>query len=179
MCQSMAKRRRSTRKTNSKSQVLPVNGSFDLLTLASETAFLGALTQLEDDFWVQACDLSWSYQNADFGEGPIAVGLANGDLTATEVKEAINASPVSRSDIVARERSRRPIRKVGQISTNTSQATDVTDNVLNDGNPVRTTVKMYLAEGTELNCYAFNLSGAALSTGAILRVFGNLYGRWM
>ncbi len=171
----MAKHKRRGRKFNSKFQVIPVNATIALGTLASETALLQNLTILQDDFWAQSADLIWAIHDLTPGQDPIAVGLANGDLSVAEVKEALNASPVSRSDIVARERARRPIRKVGQFS---SQDASSSSNRLNDGKAIRTTVKMYMAEGTELNAFAFNQSGAALTTGAIVRVWGDIYGEW-
>ncbi len=160
------------RKYNSRFQVLPVKTSIALLTLGNNTAITSSITALSDDFWVQSADLTWTLTFATPGEGPLMVGLNNGDLTATEIKEALEALPSSRSDIVNRERARRPVRKVGQFTSLLGSE------VLNDGQKVRTTIKMYLAEGVELEAFVFNASGAALTTGTFVDLYGNLYGEW-
>lgn len=153
--------------------MIPVNITFSLSMLNSETALASTMTALSDDFWAQSADLTWTIRLQTAGEAPIFCGIANGDLTVVEIKEALNASPISRSDIVAREHARRPVRKVGAFNSPTTD-----DFTLNDGKPVRTTIKMYMAEGTELNAYVFNASGGALTTGAVVRVWGSIYGSW-
>ncbi len=171
----MAKTQKRTVTANKAFQALPVNASLALSTLATETALTVALSALADDFYVISADLTWTIRDLTGGEDPIHVGLANGDLSVAEIKEAINAAPTSRSDIVAREHARRPIRRIGSF---VSGSANLFGNYLNDGKPIRTKVKMYLAEGVELNAFAFNASGAALTTGAVMRVYGTLYGRW-
>ncbi len=166
----MAKPRKKSIKANSAFQALPVNASLSLGALGSETALTVALSALADDFYVISADLTWSIHDLTAGEEPIHVGLANGDLSVTEIKESLNAAPTSRADIVAREHARRPVRRVGSFIT--------ANDYLNDGKPIRTTVKMYLAEGVELNAFVFNASGATLTTGGIMRVYGTIYGRW-
>ncbi len=165
-------RRRQRRPTNTSFQALPVNGVLSLGTLANATALAGALTVITDDFWFQSGDLSWTLDGMTAGEGPIYVGLSNGDLSVSEIKESINAIPTSRSDIINRERARRPIRRVGQFSV-----VD-TGEKLFDGRTERQTIKMYVAEATQLNFFAFNQSGASLTTGGVLSVYGTLYGNW-
>ncbi len=157
---------------NSNFQVIPVDSNVTLGTLASETVIASGLTALDDDFWIQSADLQWSLLNAAGGQTPLMFGVANSDLSVTEIDEAIEASPTSKSDIIARERARRPVRKIGNF---TGPASDVE---WNDGRPMRSTIKMYLAEGVELNAWVKNKSGAVLTTGGIVRVFGNLYGSW-
>ncbi len=166
------KKKNIRRTANSKFQALPVNAVLTLGALGSETVISTALTQLADDFWFQSADLSWAMELHTAGEGAISVGLANGDLSVTEIKEAINSSPTSRSDIVAREQARWPVRKVGIFPGL------VAEEVLQDGRQIRTTIKMYLAEEKELVFYAMNISGGAFTTGTVIRVYGNLYGEW-
>ncbi len=170
----MGKKRAIRRTQNSKFQVLKVNAILSLGALAAETAIVQALTQLADDFWAQSCDLSWAWDSATAGDGPIGLGIANGDLSVAEIKEAVNASPVSRSDIVNREHARRPIRQVGQLFGVAGSSMFM----LQDGKQVRTKIAMYMAEGTELNAYVFNLGGVALTTGSAIRIYGNIYGEW-
>ncbi len=171
----MVKHRRKSRKANSAFQALQVDTELALSTLANNTVLAQALTILSDDFWVISGDLNWLMIGMTPGEDPLYVGIANGDLSVAEIKEAINASPVSRSDIVEREQARRPVRKVGAF---TQQDAATVAQRLNDGKPIRTKIRMYLAEGTELNMWAHNKSGATLTTGAKLHCYGTLYGVW-
>ncbi len=159
------------RKYNSRFQVLPVQNVLNLSTLADATVVTSSITAITDDFWVQSADLTWTIDGNTAGEAPIFVGLNNGDLSVTEIKEALQALPASRSDIVSRERARRPVRRVGGFSGQSGQS-------LNDGKPIRTTIKMYLAESTELEMFALNNSGATLTTGGVIDVYGVLYGEW-
>ncbi len=167
-------RRKPYRKYNSKFQALPVSDANALGTLADNTILRSGLTSLTDDFWVQSADLAWAIDGLVVGEGPILVGLAHGDLSITEIKEAIQASPTNRGDIVAREQARRPVRRIGMFNPQTTGGSLQ----LNHGEKVRTVVKMYLAEGIELNAWAFNLSGSVLTTGAVIRTEGVLFGEW-
>ncbi len=159
------------RKYNSSFQVLPVSFSSGFSGLADLTVITNPLFAINDDFWVQSADLTWSIGGHTEDQGSVNVGLALGDLSVTEIKEALEALPVSRSDIIARERARRPIRKVGTFPGLES------DESLNDGRPIRTTVKMYLAEGVDLNAYVYNTSGGSLTAGTY-RCLGNVYGQW-
>lgn len=169
----MARKRNPVRRSfNSARQVLPVDDQSVLGTLADGTVLRSGLTALTDDFWFQAADLSWAIDGHTIAEGPIVVGIAHGDLSVTEIKEAIEAKPTNRGDVVAREQARRPVRIIGQFSGDTA------NEKLNDGKPIRTPVKMYVAEGVELNMFSFNKSGAPLTTGATINIQGYLYGSW-
>lgn len=149
-----------------------MNVTLALGTLASGSAITGGLTGLADNFWFQSGDLSWSLDNHTAGQGPILVGLANGDLSAAEIVESINAVPAARSDIINRELARRPVRRVGAFDAVNS------GEKLFDGRTERQTIKMFCSVGVELNAYAFNASGSTLTTGSQLRIFGVLYGSW-
>ena len=166
------KRKAQRKQVNSAFQVLPVSGLLTLSTLAAEAIIAVNIMAIDDDFWVQSCDLAWNMQGHTAGQGPLLVGINNGDLSVTEIGECISAVPASRSDIVEREEARRPVRRVG-IFPGLS-----TDEALNDGKVIRTRIKMYLAQGTDLQMYAQNKSGGSLTTGTLIRVFGSIYGEW-
>lgn len=168
----MAKHSARRRNYNSKFQALQVDIAAGVGTLGADTVDFIDLTLLADDFWFQSCDLQWSISGHTAGEGPLTVGLANSDLSVTEVKEAIQASPQSRSDIIARERARRPVRRVGIFNGATANES------LNDGKPIRTTLKMYVAESDDLQMWIMNVSASPLTTGTIVQIFGTIYGEW-
>ncbi len=166
------RRRRPYTKINSKFQALPISATLALGALADQAAITGNLTALTDDFWVQSADLTFALSDGTPGQGPLQFGLNNGDLSPAEIVAAVNARPLHRADIINRELARRPVRRVGMISGETD------GEVFNDGVTKRITVKMYLAEGVELEFFLINESGAVLTAGAFLSVYGTIYGEW-
>lgn len=171
----MAAHRRGRRNgpTNPKFQVLKVDQIISFGALAAQGALQGALTALGvTKFRVTAVDLFWSADGFTTGEGPILVGISNGNLSTTEVLECLDAVPTGPSDVIARERLRRPVRQSGIF------AGFNTHEVLNDGKYIRTKLNTLLDEGDELNAWAQNQSGATLTAGTVIRIMGRVYGYW-
>ncbi len=112
-------------------------------------------------------------KNHTAGQGPIYVGICHSDLTVTEVREALQAEMTDPDDIIAKERSRRPVRKLGVF-----KSIDL-DDTINDGMPLRKKIRFAVGDGHNLQLWAFNRSGAALTTGSIITALGTLYGRWL
>ncbi len=169
----MAKRK--GRRRNASFQVLPVKAEVDLGTLAQNAVLTVDMTTLGvTEFQVLSMDINWSLEGFASVDGPVQVGVANGDLSGTEITEKLDASPISAADIIARERQRRPVRQVGQFS----QQGGTGSRTLNDGKAIRTKFRTRLATGIELEAWVRNL-GAALVTGLTLHVNGNIYGNWV
>jgi len=173
----MVKRKFPRRKTSPRGrfQTWRVSENLALGTLAQATVIAATLLDLAQDAYLISADLMWTVRGLANNESPILVGLSNGDLTTTEIQEAIDASPDSQSAIIELERARRPVRTVGhcvQVGA-AQQAT------LNDGKPVRTKIKFPVVNNTELDFWARNESAAApLTTGAVLEIQGLIYGTW-
>ncbi len=159
------------RKSN-RFQAIRINTNLALLTLADTTVLLAAVTALSQDAWVHSCDLTWAIRGLTAGQGPIRVGITTNALTVGQIGEALDASPASESDIVARERGSRPVRNAGQFSG------VATEEVLFDGRLRRIKCKFALANSLELAMWARNESGAPLTTGAVIEVSGNAYISW-
>ncbi len=164
-------RKRSSRGRNF--VAIPFQTALTLGTLADLTAFItSTVSGFGEDIYVLSVDALWALHTHTAGEGPISVGLAHGDLTVTEIKENLQAEMTDPDDIIAKERSRRPVRKSGIFSgLNTEEA-------LANGEQIRTKVKFSVGDGHNLNAWAFNQSGAALTTGTVIQVIGTIYGRW-
>lgn len=143
-----------------------------LSTLASETVLTQECLALSDDVFLLSADLMVSLYGHTSGEGPLLVGLANDLYSVTEVKEAINAAPTKRSDVIQLEHQRRKVRKIGLFHGNN------TEEVLNDGKPIRVPIKFGLGASDDLNMFVMNMSGAALTTGSFVRLVGQAYGKW-
>ncbi len=82
---------------------------------------------------------------------------------------------VDPSDIIARERASRPVRRAGVFPI---ESVTAGNSVLADGRQIRTPLRFSMSIGKDLKYYAFNQSGATLTTGAVLEVQGVIYGRW-
>ncbi len=168
----MAKKK--SRRGGGNFQVLPVKAEVDLGTLAQNAVVTVDLTALGvTEYQVVSADLIWSIEGMASVDGPVQVGLANGDLSGTEITEKLDANSSSASDVIARERQRRPVRQVGQIG----EVGGTGARVLNDGKPIRTKFRTKLATGIELEAWVRNLA-AALVTGATVHINGQVYGYW-
>ncbi len=125
-----------------------------------------------EDIYVISVDGTWALHTHTAGQGPIVVGFAHADLTVAEISECIKAELTDPDDIITRERARRPVRQVGAFNGLN------TDETLYDGVAKRTTIKISIGNDHNLALYAFNRSGAPLTTGSKITVDGVLYGRW-
>ncbi len=130
-------------------------------------------SQMAEDLYVMSVDSTWAMHDNTSDENPISVGIAHNDLSVTEISEALLAEMTDPSDIIARERSRRPVRRVGTFSG------PELNQVLNDGKNIRTKVKFVIGDGHQLAVYAVNRSNATLTTGTQIELEGVIYGRWL
>ncbi len=155
-------------------RAIDASATLALLALASGIVVKNDLTEASDAaYYAVSCDLRWSTRDMTAAEGPIVVGVAHDDLTVTEIKEALESkAAISRGDIVANEKRRRPVRRAGMF------AVALTDEVLNDGRPIRLPLKMRIPIGVKLAFFAYNKSGAALTTGGEIVVDGPIFIRY-
>jgi len=171
----MAGRKPSPRRRRSSKNfvVLKIDASLALSTLATDTVLAGDMIDLNDDVKIISSDLVWTLRDLTPGEGPIIVGLNSDAYSVTNILEAVDASPSDRGDLLSLENAGRNVRVVGSFDG------QLANNVLNDGKMIRTR-KMYwkFAANRDLQMFALNRSGGTLTTGANLRVIGNLYAEW-
>ncbi len=151
--------------------VKPLKVDFNLAlgTLASADVIIGTLptTATKREYLISA-DFYWSLLEKTVNEGPISVGVSHSDYTAAEVEEALEATGSwAVNDKVAQEQARRQVRAAGQFSGEVAG-----DEVLNDGKPMRLKLGFYVEIGQTLDIWAWNRSGAALTTGSILKCAG-------
>ncbi len=160
------------RARNANFVAIPVLSELSLGTLGDNIVLKDALTSLAQDLFFISADLTWAIHGLTPTEGPIQFGIAHGDYTVTEIKEAIEAAPTSQSDKIALERSRRLVRKVGLFRG------EVANESFNDGKIKRVRAKFMLTEGQEAAVWAYNTGGSALTTGSQIDVMGTVYGIW-
>ncbi len=114
----------------------------------------------------------WSLDDLTAGEGPIVVGYAHSDYTIGEIKECIeSANSISPGLKIEQERSNRLVRSVGILGPEANS-------VLNNGLPVKTRLNWKIpasSSGNEVVMFAYNDGSALLTTGAFLRMNGNMW----
>lgn len=162
-----SKRGRGRRGTIIAGKVL---AGFDLLTLGNTAVKGETLTDTVDSkaFLISA-DLVWSLKGTA-GEGPIEVGVAHSDYSDTEIEEWIEANGSwNQGDKIQQERAKRKCRRVGIFALQDASE------VLNDGKPIRTKCGWMLEEDQTLKVWAYNRSGATLTTGTVVKCDGTCY----
>ncbi len=163
-----------TKTSRKRFQAIRFNAQTALSTLADATVLQTVLTSLAQDFYAVSADVTVTFRGATATEGPIQFGFNNGDLSVTEVAEALDAAVTSESDIIAKERVRRPVRRIGQVSDMHAGGGEG----FNDGKPKRVKLRFSLANAIQIEGWVRNQSGSALTTGAIVEWQGTIYGHW-
>ncbi len=154
-----------------------VDGSLALSTLASETVLASNISPSEsvegNTLYAISADLLISLRNMTAGEGPIIVGCAHDDYSVTEIQEALQADNLDFTNKIEQEQGRRQVRRWGQFAVISSQE------VLNDGKPLRVYIRIPMELGHQIKIWAWNKSGAVLTTGGVLTWSGKLFVRRM
>lgn len=148
-----------------------VDKELTLAALAANDVIAGLFTDtVTEQAFALSTELTWSKRDGTVGEGPIIVGLAHSDYTAAEIEEYLeNTGSWEIGDMVQQEIARRKIRIVGTFPQ------EAVDEVLNDGKPIKTTLKFVLSSGQTVQVFAFNKSGGALTTGTIINCEGHCW----
>lgn len=162
------------RKRNRKGfRVIRIKKALALSTLADNTVLSGAVgSALTHELYCMSGRLTITKRGGTTGEGPLLVGLSHPDLSDAEIQECLDAAYTGDEDIVTNEQRRRPVRTIGAF-TGISQ-----DEVLNDGKPIKVKIHIRCEDGKSVpSIWVRNESGAALTTGCTVEVFGDLYCR--
>ncbi len=137
----------------------------DLGTLATKVAILAAAGDtVTEAMYVSSVKAIWSLSGITIAdnEGPILVGVAHSDYTGAEIEEYLeNASNWAVGDLIAQEKAKRKIRRVGILMPPSS---GLGQSVLNDGKPITTKCGWLISEGQTIDIWAYNLGTAALAT---------------
>ncbi len=154
--------------------IVPVFNTQALGTLANAALISGELVPVADEeYRAISLKMVWAIKGVTAGEGPIVVGVADGDYTAAEIEEWLEAtSAMARGDRLAREKADRRCRRVG-VFGNEGVAES-----LNDGKAITTRLNWHVVEGKTIQVWGYNQSGAQLTTGANLIQNGTVRLRW-
>ncbi len=156
-------------------QALNITQSKGLATLVTDLVLFvdDVPWPLTQDFHLVSVDVVAQLVGLTPGEGPILLGWADNDLSATEVEESIDAVPVSQSDYINIERSRRPVRSIASFQG------ELADEVLNDGKAFRVKVnRTFHHDQSDFSFFVMQQSGGSLTTGAAVILNCKFYGYW-
>jgi len=146
-----------------------------------ETTTLGALASNtlvaidydetpDEEVFALSQEATWAITGHTVDEGPIVVGFAHSDYSEAEIEEVIeNAGSWDRGDLVAQEVARRKVRIVGTFPG------DLTEEVLNEGSPIKSPIKWGINTGKTLKLFAYSRHSAPLTAGTLLLVNGHIW----
>ncbi len=162
----LAKRRGTPRRRYRRYLRGAVEEDFQLGTLASKTLVAQVVGDtVTESTWLSSFVATWAMSEFTVasGDGPIVVGIAHSDYTATEIEEWVeNSDSWNIASEVEKEISRRKIRRVGVFRA--AAAGGLGAAVLNQGRPVRTKCNWMLNTGQTVDLWAYNTGGSALAT---------------
>ncbi len=175
----MPNKQKTRKRSRSKNFVaLPVEGSLALSTLANGSVIKANIMTgiVTEDLFVISADLEVTVDALTAGEGdPSSWGVSHSDYTATEIEEHQDVTLLGRGSKIEQERLRRLIRNGGMLHEDSLNATEL----VVKGTPKRIKVRFMIQEGFALEIWLRNRSGAAFTTGASLKWFGTVYGKWV
>ncbi len=162
-----AKSRRRRRRFNLRR--VRTTAELPLLTLASDTALtVNVVGASDSQYRMMTIKATFGLRDLVADDGPVTVGFAHSDYTVAEIKECLEAgAAISQGDKIATERANRLVRIVGTFNTG--------EEMLNDGKPISTRLNWLITIGDSVVLFAFNESTAALATGTILNIAGDLW----
>ncbi len=123
---------------------------------------------LVSDGRVSSIDGVWTMRGGAADEGPVVFGVAHHAYTDAEIEECLEAQTQGQDTLIMNERSNRLVREIGVFRDLTGQ-----DQVFNDNRPVKTKLNWHCQESAEpFKAWAYNISSATLTTGALLLFMG-------
>ncbi len=148
-------------------------------TLANNTVLKqDSALVLTEDFRIISMELTTVLVGNTAAENPISLYLVNDELTVAEIKEAIEVNgPLGRSDRLNQERAERAVFLLG---TFTGGGANVHFHGKDGQNTVvNKTIRWTFSSAQGWSIVAFNHSGAALTTGAVVRFLSKYFGVWL
>ncbi len=142
-----------------------VTEDFALGTLAAKTIIAQLLSDnLTEKAWLSSVKLKWAISQVTpvTDVGPVMVGVAHSDYTATEIEEWIeNAASWEQGNEVAQEIAKRKIRECGIFDTPLAVQDAV---ALNEGRAFTVKCGWMLTTGQTLRVWAYNMGGQPFAT---------------
>ncbi len=151
-------------------KVVRTQNAMALATLGSEVVIKSDHNSVDNKQFLLSVTGTYSLRDHTPAEGPIMIGWAHGDYTVAEIAESIQITgDWDSGNQIAQERSHRKIRIVGTFSGLE------TDETLNDGKAIKTSLKFNIENLQFISLWAMNRSGAALTTGSDIVFDGKFF----
>lgn len=165
----MAKKRRSRK------PVIPLRIDHQVAVLAPISGAI-TLTILADTainrLFLLSIKAVYALRDNTPGDGPLYLGVAHSDYSATEVLEWYNAQGNwDQGDLIVKEQARRRIRRVGIFNGNLANEN------LNNGVEISTKLGFIVEEGDSLSYFTVNEGGATRSTGGVAEMHGTCWAK--
>ncbi len=143
-----------------------IDAALDLGTLASKTAVLVGLSQVNERTLVSSIVSTHSISDwtPSVGVGPVLIGVAHGDYSLVEINEYLEQTDSwDEGNKIQQEVSKRLIRRIGTLGAPAAgNAQDTT--VLNDGKPIKTKLNWIINQGQSLSLFAYNQGDQPFAT---------------
>lgn len=134
----------------------------------------GLGSDLNEDFRLIKTEYYIHANGWQAGEGPVYVGVANNELTTTEIAESLTISgPQDRSDRLNEEKATRATWLFGSINASDAYRTP-------EGTPPQEkSLRWTFTAGDGWTWFAHNNSGGTLTTGLVIRIIAKHFGVWV
>ncbi len=155
----------------------------DVITLGT----LGAKTVLKqdtpivitEDFRMLKAELFVSIVAATFDDldGPLVIGIANDELSVTEIKECLEAGgPVGRDDAVGNEQALRAVWPIAHIMNAASENSHA---LMAQQMPLTVKPRWTFSNANGWTIFVYNQGSSVLATGGIIQLLNKFYGVWV
>ncbi len=148
--------------------------------LSAQDLVLAIGLAITEDFRILKSEVYAHITNLTAGQGSgLLFGIANGDLTAPEMEESIEAGgPLDRNDRIPSEQAERNVKILGAVAKSEAAATEAW--VTNDqGGLMLTSKHRWTYSNPEgWDWWIYNMGGS-LTTGATLQLYAVHYGVWV
>ncbi len=136
--------------------------------LASSTGIIGAPRVLLQDFVAVALKAAVTQEARTIGDGALVWGMIQGDMTLTELEEAIESDTTRSADLTQSERDKRPYQILGVLG----------DDHATNWLPMEKLRLPTFQEDVGFNTFVYNF-GDAQTTGSLVKLLLQLFGRWL
>ncbi len=165
----LAKKRhqRRRRKWDSAMRKIPINAALDLGALTTKNLVVGAMMNASDTTYrLIGLKGRWSVEDLLTTEGPVIVGVADGDYTASEVEEQLEAvTSINMDDRIAQEQANRLVRSVATLSFE--------ENIAKGQDAPMVRLNWLTAVGSQPALFGYNAGNSILTTGARVHFNGH------
>lgn len=159
-----------------KGVIIRENTSITLGTLANGAAIkaTGGQLAITEDFRIIKTEYLISFEGKTADENIITIGLADNELSVTEIAECLAVDgPLDRNDHLKNEQVMRPVWELAQLGAGTNGV------IPDTGLPGERNLRWTFSDTDGWTWFAYNESGAALTTGTVVRIRAKHFGVWV